>query len=78
MDLSDDLVVLEPSVEEEQAEDAVDLNNVEELEDIEQLEQVDRVNTDVQEVVDLDTYVFRSCTCPPLESVVELFSCVLN
>jgi hypothetical protein len=83
MDLSDHLVVLEPSVEEEQAEDAVDLNNVEELEDIEevvpeQLEEVDRVNTDVQAVVDLDTYVFRSCTCPPLESVVELFSCVLN
>jgi hypothetical protein len=61
MDLSDDLVVLEPSVVEEQAEDAVNLNNVEELEDIEevvlkQLEQVDWVNTDVQEVVDLDTY----------------------
>jgi hypothetical protein len=83
MDLSDDLVVLEPSVEEEQAKDAVDLNNVEELDDIEevvpgQLEQVDRVNTDAQEVVDLDTYVFRSCTCPPLEWVVELFLCVLN
>jgi uncharacterized protein YdeI (YjbR/CyaY-like superfamily) len=81
MDLSDHLVVLEPSVEEEQAEDAVDLNNVEELEDIgevvpEQLEEVDRVNTDVQEVVDLDTYVIHSCTCPHLESVVELFSCV--
>lgn len=82
MDLSDDLVVMEPSVE-EQAEDAVDLNNVEELKDIEevvpeQLEQVDRVNTDVQEVVDLNTYVFRSYTCPPLKSVVELLSCVLN
>jgi hypothetical protein len=81
LDLSDHLVVLEPSVEEEQAEDAVDLNNVEELEDIgevvpEQLEEVDRVNTDVQEVVDLDTYVIHSCTCPHLESVVELFSCV--
>jgi hypothetical protein len=34
MDLSDDLVVLEPSVEEAQADDAVDLNNVKELEDI--------------------------------------------
>ena len=83
MDLFDDLVVLEPSMEEEQAEDAVDLNNVEELEDIEevvpeQLEQVDRVDTDVQEVVDLDIYVFRSCTCLPLKSVVELFLYVLN
>jgi hypothetical protein len=37
MDLSDDLVVLESSVKEEQAEDAVDLNNVEELEDIEKV-----------------------------------------
>ena len=83
MDLSDDLVVLEPSVEEEQAEDAVDLNNVEELEDIEEVvpeqrNQVDRVDIDVQELVDFDTYVFRSCTCLLLESVVELFSCVLN
>ncbi len=57
--------------ENEEDDDEADEDIVEEDEDVQEFAPAVEEESEVQEVVDLDTYVFRYCTCAILDPVTD-------